>query len=231
LYLDSRMQAADVRAFGADHVLIATGAQWRRDGVGRWHSRPIATLDPAGVYTPDDVLAGRSPTGEVLIFDDDHYYLGPVIAILLSRKGAHVRYVTTEGRAGAWSQYTQEQDRTQRALIEAGVSIEVNVALTGFENSIANLACIYTGNARSAPASAVVLVTSRVSDDSLYRALLGDADAPAEDRAARSEPESVQRIGDCLQPALIAHAVYSGHRAGRELGGVEPPRRRERVCL
>jgi dimethylamine/trimethylamine dehydrogenase len=231
LYLDSRMQAADVRAFGADHVLIATGAQWRRDGVGRWHSRPIATLDPAGVYTPDDVLAGRSPTGEVLIFDDDHYYLGPVIAILLSRKGAHVRYVTTEGRAGAWSQYTQEQDRTQRALIEAGVSIEVNVALTGFENSIANLACIYTGNSRSAPASAVVLVTSRVSDDSLYRALLGDADAPAEDRAARSEPESVQRIGDCLQPALIAHAVYSGHRAGRELGGVEPPRRRERVCL
>ena len=28
----------------------------------------------------------------------------------------------------------------------------------------------------------------------------------------------IQRIGDCRQPALIAHAVYAGHRAARELG-------------
>ncbi len=75
LYLDSRMQASDVLAFGADHVLIATGAHWRRDGTGRWHARPIVPLDPSGVYTPDDVLAGRLPGGEIVIFDDDHYYL------------------------------------------------------------------------------------------------------------------------------------------------------------
>jgi hypothetical protein len=27
----------------------------------------------------------------------------------------------------------------------------------------------------------------------------------------------MQRIGDCCQPALIAHAVFSGHQAAREL--------------
>ena len=230
IYLDSRMQAADVRAFGADHVLIATGAHWRRDGIGRWHSRPIATLDPSGIYTPDDVFADRLPAGEVLIFDDDHYYLGPVIAIKLARAGARVRYVTTEGRAGAWSQFTQEQDRTQRALIELGVEIEVNRTLAAFEASTASLACIYTGRIQAVPASSVVLVTSRVSDESLYRALVGDGDGAAE-AASESGPGSIQRIGDCLHPALIANAVYSGHRAGRELGGAERPQRRERVRI
>src|SRR5271166_5301688 len=135
LYLDSHMQASDVLAFGADHVLIATGAHWRRDGIGRWHARPIVSLNPSGVYTPDDVFAGRLPGGEVVIFDDDHYYLGPVIAIKLAREGSRVRYVTTEGRVGAWSQNTQEQERSQRALIELGVDIEVNIALAAFDES------------------------------------------------------------------------------------------------
>jgi dimethylamine/trimethylamine dehydrogenase len=53
------------------------------------------------------------------------------------------------------------------------------------------------------------LVTSREPDDVLYRALVGEDPGDAQAR--------VQAIGDCSQPALIAHAVYSGHRAAREL--------------
>ena len=232
LYLGSRMSAPDVRTFGADYVLIATGAHWRRDGIGRWHAGPIAALDAAAVYTPDDVFAGRLPDGEVLVFDDDHYYLGPTIAIKLASAGVRVRYVTTEGRAGAWSQYTQEQERTQRALIELGVDIEVNVALSAFEGSLATLSCIFTGRTRSVAASAVVLVTSREADEALYRALVGegDDDLPAE-VMARPGPDAVARIGDCLQPALIATAVYSGHRAARELGSIGKNPRRDRVLI
>jgi dimethylamine/trimethylamine dehydrogenase len=231
LYLDSRMQESDVRAFGADHVLIATGARWRRDGIGRWHPRPIAPLNQSGVYTPDDVLSGRLPGGEVVIFDDDHYYLGPVIAIKLAGEGVRVRYVTTEGRVGAWSQYTQEQERTQRALIEHGVEIEVNMALAAFEHSIATLACVFSGRTHGVPASAVVLVTSREPDEALYRALVDAGDGELGVTAPQLPRASVQRIGDCLQPALIATAVYSGHRAARELGGTEQAARRERVLI
>ena len=231
LYLDSRMAASDVRAFGANHVLIATGANWRRDGVGRWHSQPIAALDPAAVYTPDDILDGRLPEGDVVLFDDDHYYLGPVIAIQLARAGAYVRYVTTEGRAGAWSLYTQEQERTQRTLIDHGVEIEVNVALSAFDESLATLACVFSGRSRVVPASAVVLVTARTPDEALYRALVGEAEEPGALTAGPPGLESVQRIGDCLQPALIASAVYSGHRAARELGQTGQSPRRERVLI
>ncbi len=234
LYLDSRMQASDVRAFGADHVLIATGARWRRDGVGRWYAQPIAALDADAVYTPDDVLSGRLPAGEVVIFDDDHYYLGPVIALKLSGEGIRVRYVTTEGRAGAWSQNTREQERTQRAMIDCGMQIEVNMVLAGFERAIATLACVFSGRTHEVPASAVVLVTSRDPDEALYRALVGEGDGKrgGEPGEAHGEPPaSVRRIGDCLQPALIATAVYSGHQAARELGGTAHTPRRERVLV
>jgi dimethylamine/trimethylamine dehydrogenase len=229
LYLGSRLLPADVREFGADHVLIATGARWRRDGVGRWHARPIAQLPAAAVFTPDDIMDGRVPSGDVLIFDDDHYYLGPVIAQQLAQAGARVRYVTTEGCVGAWSLFTQEQERTQRALIESGVAIEVNTTLDGFDGATARLACIYTARQRQCAATAVVLVTSREPGEALYRELVGERDGAVE-REVEPGP-SIQRIGDCLQPSIIAQAVYSGHRAARELGGAPGVPRRERVVI
>jgi dimethylamine/trimethylamine dehydrogenase len=208
LYLGNRLSAEDVREFGADHVLIATGARWRRNGLGRWHLQPLEPLHAPAVLTPDDVMGGARPEGAVVIFDDDHYYMGPALAVLLARSGTPVTYVTTEGRAGAWSHYTGEQEATQRRMLELGVDIVVNTCVAGFDGAAIVLECIYTGAQRQVTANALLLVTSRDPEDTLYRQLVPDADGP---------PSSIHRIGDCLQPALIAHAVYSGHKAAREL--------------
>ena len=224
LYLGNRLTADDVRDFGADHVLIATGARWRRNGIGRWHVAPIATLHAPAVLTPDDLMAGARPGGLVTLFDDDHYYMGPVLAIQLARAGAHVTYVTTEGRAGAWSHYTGEQDATQRQMLALGIQIVVDTCVAGFDGARVSLECIYTAAVRAHPAETLVLVTSREPEDTLYRALVADTEEPA---------PRIQRIGDCLQPALIAHAVYSGHKAGREIDAPAglPATRRDRVTL
>jgi dimethylamine/trimethylamine dehydrogenase len=213
LYLDSRLAAAEVREFGADRVLIATGARWRRDGLGRGRSVPLNFAADAAVFTPDDLMDGRVPRGAVLIYDDDHYYMGPVLALLLARQGATVTFVTTAGRAGEWSQYTGEQDRTQQEMLEAGVKILPDTALGGFDGASAALQCPYTGRQWHESTTALVLVTSREPDDALYRALVG---------ADGAEPDSpVRRIGDCRQPAIIAAAVYAGHQAARELDSRE----------
>ena len=85
-YPGSEMDASSICEFGADHVAIATGAQWRRDGMGRATWQPVAGCEthPA-LYTPDDIIAGQRPErGPVLVYDDDHYYLGGVIADRLS---------------------------------------------------------------------------------------------------------------------------------------------------
>jgi dimethylamine/trimethylamine dehydrogenase len=209
LYLGSTLSAEDVREFAADHILIATGAKWRRDGLGRWHCRPVAGLEAQEVLTPDDIMRGARPSGRVTIFDDDHYYMAPVLATLLANSGAEVTYVTSAGQAGDWSHYTGEQDCTQRQLLKLGVEIIVNTAVEGFDGEAVTLGCIYTGERRSHAASTLLLVTSREPQDALYRELVGPEGCAPELK--------IQHIGDCRQPALIAHAVYAGHKAAREL--------------
>ena len=40
------------------------------------------------MLTPDDLLAGARPDGDrVVVFDDDHYYLGGALAELLASEG------------------------------------------------------------------------------------------------------------------------------------------------
>ncbi len=210
LYLGNQLNANDVREFGADHILIATGARWRRDGSGRTLVRGISRLDTANVYSPDDLMAGARPEGRVVVFDDDNYYMGPVLALLLARLGRTVTYVTPEGRAGAWSHYTGEQEATQAQLLASGVEIIANTSVEAFDEYRLTLACVFSGATRIRDADAVVLVTSREPEEGLYRELVGEDPQDA--------GPSIEAIGDCLQPALIANAVYAGHRAGRELG-------------
>ena len=210
IYRESELGADDVLATGADHVAIATGATWRRDGFGRSHPAGIVNLGPAErIFTPDDIMAGRLPSGKTILFDDDHYYMGAVLAERLRAEGLPVVLVTPESKAAAWSAYTAEQIRTQRRLLELGVEIVVSHALTAFDGGAATLSCSYTGRERRVEADSVLLVTARRPNDELYRALEGRV-------------KSLRRIGDCDAPAIIAAAVFAGHRYARELD--EPER-------
>jgi dimethylamine/trimethylamine dehydrogenase len=209
IYRESELGADDVLATEADHVVIATGATWRRDGFGRFHPAGLADPGPAAqIFTPDDIMAGRLPGGRVVLFDDDHYYMGAVIAERLCAEGLPVTLVTPEDKVAAWGSYTAEQIRTQRRLLELGVGIVTAHGLTAFDGGEAVLACAYTGREQRITADAVVMVTARRPNDDLYHAL-------------RGRVESLRRIGDCDAPAIIAAAVYAGHRYARELDAPE----------
>ena len=64
-----------------------------------------------------------------MIFDDDGYYMGLVIAELLAVQGHAVTYVTTAGIVSEWSGNTAEQARSESRLIELGVAIIVSHAV------------------------------------------------------------------------------------------------------
>jgi dimethylamine/trimethylamine dehydrogenase len=213
VYLESELSAQQVLDFGFRHVIVATGARWRRDGLGRQRTTAFAGSDMAGVVTPDDIMAGRLPDGPVLVYDDDNYYMGPVLALKLCAAGRAVALATNEGRAGHWSRYTGEQEFTSAALIEAGVEILTNLGLEGFDGSEVRLACVFTGRTVIRPARSLLTVTSRAPSDGLYFELADDPD-----RLAENGIHSVSRIGDCAAPGTVAAAVYAGHRAARRLG-------------
>ena len=75
MYLASRLSAEDVLGMEPDHVIVATGSSWRRDGTGRSHDEPIPGADAAPVFTPDDIMAGKPVSGKVVVYDDDYYYM------------------------------------------------------------------------------------------------------------------------------------------------------------
>ncbi|MGR3717309.1 MAG: oxidoreductase [Thermohalobaculum sp.] len=226
IYRESALTADDVLAFRADHVVIATGAHWRADGFGRYNMEPLANLGPPErLFTPDDIMAGRLPEGRVVLFDDDHYYMGGVIAEKLAARGARLTLVTPEDKVSAWGVYTVEQARTQRRLMEMGVEIVTAHGLDAYDGGEAVLRCVYTGRERRVAADALVMVTARLPDDELYRALAARSEA-----GSAGAPRTLKRIGDCDAPAIIAAAVYAGHRYARELdAGEVAPARRDRV--
>jgi dimethylamine/trimethylamine dehydrogenase len=206
-WLDSLVDKDQILEFGADHVAIATGSKWRSDGTGRWLEDPVPGWELPTMLTPDDLMRGVRPAGPVVVYDDDHYYMGGVIAELLRLAGCEVTLITPAYEVSTWTTHTEEQYRIQQRLLRLGIALETGTTLAQVRTDSAVLECVYTGDTREVPATAVVSVTSRRPRDELYHSLLGRA--------------KVARIGDCSAPGTIATAVYSGHRYAREMDTAE----------
>ncbi|MFK7754997.1 MAG: NAD(P)-binding protein [Sedimentitalea sp.] len=211
VFLDSDMSAQTVQEFGADHVGLATGAKWTRDGIGRENPRGIDIDQGAHVLSPDDIMAGQRPDGAVVIFDDDHFYMGGLLAELLCQEGHDVTFVTPSAYVSEWTSQTLEQHRIQSRLMKRGVTVHLSHNLTQIGADTATLVCGYTGAETKLNDTTALLVTMRAPHDALYHDLVG-LDLP-----------SLTRIGDVLAPGTIAAAVYAGHRFARELGTADLP--------
>jgi dimethylamine/trimethylamine dehydrogenase len=234
VYRDSPLSAQDVLDFGADHVVLATGCHWRRDGYGRSNGIAIAGFDHAQLFTPDDLMSGafaaRAPAGPVLLFDDDCFYLGSVIAERLRLDGREVVYVTPDDTVASWSANTLDYRHIQRRLHELGVQQRVAHNLAGFDGARAELVHGWSGATTTLDCAAIVTLTARLPNEALALELRArEAEWPGAGIA------SVRSIGDCDAPGLIAHAVYAGHRYARELDepsrGEVPFRRHLHVTL
>jgi dimethylamine/trimethylamine dehydrogenase len=208
----SRVTAGEVLEFGAARVIIATGARWRRDGIGRANSRPIRGFDAAhSVFTPDELLDGILVRSPVVVFDDDHYYLGAVLAEKLRLDGLDVTLVTPADRVSAWTVNTLEQHAIQKRVLGLDVEVYVSRNIIEFDGSGVVLECTYTERQTTVPAASVVTVTSRLPNDELAQSLNELSGA-----ISAAGIVSITSIGDCFAPGTIAAAVYAGHRHARE---------------
>ena len=228
IYMDSAMTADSVRETGASLVAVATGARWRRDGSGRYHDFPLA-CGSANIFTPDDIMEGATLEGPVVVFDDDHYYMGGVIAEKLVQDGHTVNIVTPESAVSAWTAYTLEYDRIQTRMRTLGIERHLGFAVRTIEWSRVEIEDVYTGDCLWIPCRSLVMVTAQDPVDDLYHALVADEAANREAGIRR-----VSRVGDCYGPGPIAAAVFGGYRYARELGealGDDVPWKQEIVEL
>ncbi|MFN8995700.1 MAG: FAD-dependent oxidoreductase, partial [Pseudomonadota bacterium] len=214
IYPASPMTADDVLAFGAQHVAIATGSVWRRDGAGRTHLDGLTIAPGAAVLSPDDILKGTTPPpGPVVVYDDEHYVMAGAIAERLALAGHAVTLVTPAALVSEWTVQTLEQGRIERRLAEAGVTIATRVSAVAVEPGRFMATDDVTRRERVFDCASVVLVTMRDPVDALARDL-----AARKAEWADAGLRSVTTIGDALAPAMIVHAVHAGHLYARTLG-------------
>jgi dimethylamine/trimethylamine dehydrogenase len=206
LYNESEMSAQEVCDFGADQVIIATGARWMTNLCGA-NELPMPGVDAPRIYTPDDLAAGIVPEGPVAVFDFDNYYLGSAVAEHIAAGGAQVTYITTGGAAGAWSFMTNEQPGIHAALDRAGIALRTSEIVTSFDGDTLQLAHVFSGTAMRIQIRSLVIVGQREGGSALYQKL---ADKPHD--------FDLHLTGDALAPGAIAHAVYQAHRTAREVG-------------
>ena len=211
IFRESRMTAGDITDLNPDHLVLATGSRWRRDGVGVVGMEPLSFPN---ALTPDDVFSGTPTPGPVVIYDDEHYFMGGALAEKLARSGHAVTLVTPYPQVSGWTVYTDEQGFIQDRLMSLGVTLVTQHMLSAQGADYARITCATSGEPRDIACQSLILVTGRQPIDDLWQTL-------------HSRPNTV-RVGDCLAPSSIADAVYSAHRYARLLGEPDLPPRRER---
>lgn len=208
--LERRLSAADILDYGAELVVIATGSRWVRDGSQPHLLQAIDGHETALV--PEQVMAGdRTPPGRVVVYDTDHYYVGPGIAELLALEGYETHLVTTATTVSPVSDESLEGDLLRAHLRRLGVTFHTQVTVLEIDGGTVRGETDY-GEEWSLDAGGVVLVTQQVSEDALYRGLTGDPAALAAAGIRR-----VHRVGDAEAPHMPSEAIFSGHRLAREI--------------
>jgi len=208
VYPSSSMTAEEILETGTQNIILATGATWRRDGVGRTLRNPILGYDLQNVFSADDLMDGKIVSGNAVIYDDDHYYMGGVLAELLAEQGCNVTLVTPAPMISYWSQFTLEQERIQHKLMKLGMKLYPQTILNEIGNDCVRLINTISGDEVELQRDGAVLVSDRISNDSLYYDL-----KPA---LKEEKIKSLRVIGDAEAPNIIAQAVFSGHLAARE---------------
>ena len=195
-----------------DGVILATGAIPDRTGFSS--AAPLANRIPGveaeHVLSSWDVLADTRPVGQrVVIIDDEGTRHTAGVAEVLLDQGKEVEIVTRFPTLFPGTMLTLDMPLLYERLFAKGLRYRLNewVELIGSGSLVAfNL---YSGvRFTLTDIDTVVLVTSPDANDALYFELKGRVD-------------NLHRIGDCVAPRRLDHAIYEGFLAGRELWAPE----------
>ena len=212
IYRQSPIDADDTPT-SSSHVVLATGARWRPTAWAAGTPRRSRSDGAPQVLTPDDIMAGERPSGpRVVIFDDDHYYLGGVLAELLAAEGHQVRLVTPAAQVSAWTVNTLELTRIRRRVMSAGVAVDTNrTRAPAGRRQRGHRLRVHRGRGDR----------RRGRGGAGHRAAAGGRAGQRDPGRAGGRPPrpTVTVIGDAWAPGTIAAAVWSAAATPRSLTG------------
>jgi mycofactocin system FadH/OYE family oxidoreductase 2 len=195
-----------------DGVVVATGAVPARTGFTSVLPlvERVKGIEQPHVLDGWDVLAGDGPSaGRVLVLDDSGGRYAAGVAEVLLDRGCAVELVSRFSALFPRLQETLESGLVCSRLLGKGLSYRLHRWARRIGRAEVEVVELHTGGHETLqPVDAVVLATPPRADDALFAALRG-AGPP------------VHRIGDCVAPRRLDHAIYEGYLAGRELWSTE----------
>ncbi|MGB4811261.1 MAG: FAD-dependent oxidoreductase [Methylophilaceae bacterium] len=243
------MTADDVLKYGADKVIIATGASWNADGNNCLTHEPIPGADASlpDQLTPEQVMEGKKKIGKrVVILNADTYFMAPSLAEKLATDGHEVTVVSGVHFAN-YMHFTLEYPNMMRRLHELHVEEMGDHFCSRIEKGRLEVYSIWgDGSKRTyrgpgvSPRDAntthrwlefdsLILVTGRHSECTLWNELKA-----REAEWAKNDIKGIYLVGDAEAPRLIADATFAGHRVAREIEEANPqnalPYKRETVA-
>ena len=192
----------------ADGVILATGAVPDRTGYTSIAPlvRQLPGLGRSSVFTTWDVMGGDAKPGRrVVVLDDDGTrHVAGAVEVLLDH-GHEVEVVTRFGAVFPHLATTLDLGEMYTRLVEKGMRYIVNSWAREIHENSLDIADIFTGHPRRLDSvDSIVLATKPRANDALYHLL-------------KERLPILHRIGDCLAPRRLDHAIYEGVIAGREL--------------
>ena len=185
-----------ILAESPDAVVLATGAKAFRP--------PIPGLEDFG-YSAWEVLQGEDVSGDrILVLDEQYGYHAPSVAEYLLDRGKEVDIITSEPSIVGLLGDTTRPPVLQR-LFTKGVQVR------GF------LRALYLEGSEVIAENVWSHAEESVGDyDAVVYAYGGQAVDEMRERLLESV-STVEMVGDCFAPRSLQHAIYDGHKFGREL--------------
>lgn len=191
---------------GVDHVVVATGSSYRRDGWQGQTAAPIPGWETGRCVSWDEVVTGdASPSGSVVVIDDLQDAPGPLTAVKLAQDGCSVRLVTRWPMIGMETIPEVYYLWVRQQLYESGVEVVPDLFPTAIAGREVTFINVYAPDrVTTMKADWIVMSTGRLSENALYHAL-------------RARGVSVEMVGDAVAPRGTYEAVFEGHRQARKL--------------
>ena len=196
-----------IQSINPDGVILATGSVPDRTGFSVINPlvSELPGHDQKNVVTAYEVLEDIDSIGQrVLLLDDDGTRYPAGIAEVLIKSGRDVTIVTRYSSLFPRMTQTLDLPVIYRQLFNDDIQYHLNSWVKEIDGDSANTYNIYTGKeSKMGEFDTFVLITGHVTDDKLYQSL-------------NDKQNNLHRIGDCLAPRRIDHAIYEGYLAGLE---------------
>ncbi len=204
---DTYMDADDVRAFGADEVVTATGSL--PDGLGFQKALPHLSVLPGiergRVWSAEDVMGRAARLGDrVIVYDEGGNWRGCGTAWAIAEGGKQVTLVTPDPLVGKELQRTAADYPLRQRLAQLGVQFMCEYGILDWTGEGAHLVSFLDGSEQTVAADDLVMAVPNRAEDSVARAL-DDVDF------------SLHVIGDAAAPRQAPYAIYDGRNVGLRL--------------